>query len=95
MSLLVMIFTIWLTDFERVIMGGRGSCRRKRSLRCSRCYSENISNYILGLGGIVWENVDAVKRVGNYYFCRCRNCGHEYKTNSLAARRDYRFNNND
>lgn len=76
-------------------MGGRGCCRRKRSLRCSRCYNENISNYILGLGGIVWENVDAVKRVGNYYLCRCRNCGHEYKTNSLAARRDYRFNNND
>ena len=49
-------------------MGGRGSCRRKRSLRCSRCYNENVSNYILGLGGIVWENVDAVKRVGNYYF---------------------------
>lgn len=52
---------------------------------CSRCYNENISNYILGIGGIVWENVDAVKRTGNYYLCRCRNCGHEYKTNSDGA----------
>lgn len=76
-------------------MGGLGSCRRKRSLMCSRCYNENISNYILWIGGIVWENVDAVKRTGNYYLCRCRNCGNEYKTNSLSARRDYRFNNND
>lgn len=76
-------------------MGGRGSCRRKRSLRCSKCYKENLRGYTLSVVGVVWENVDAIDRVGNYYICRCRNCGHEYKTSSSAARRDYRFNNND
>lgn len=39
-------------------MGGRGSCRRTRSLRCSKCYEQNLHGYLLGYGARNWENVD-------------------------------------
>lgn len=58
-------------------MGGRVSCRRTRSLRCSKCYEH-------GLVKVTGEN-------GNSFTCRCETCGHTYQTTSAAARRAWRY----
>lgn len=75
-------------------MGGRGSCRRTRSLRCSKCYEQNLHGYLLGYGARNWENVDVTGKNGNVYTCHCKNCGHTYQTTSAAARREWNWRKN-
>lgn len=65
-------------------MGGRGSCRRTRSLRCSKCYEQHGYN---GLVEVTGEN-------GNAFTCRCKSCGHTYQTTSAAARRAWNWKKN-
>lgn len=72
--------------------GGRGSCRRTRSLRCTKCYEQNIRGYLLGYGARLWENVSVIAEAGpNGYLCKCGNCDHQYISNSAAARRHYKY----
>ena len=70
-------------------MGGRGSCRRTRSLRCVPCYNENWSKRMRGLPYNGWESVELISEKGAGYLCKCRVCGHEYVSNSSAARRAF------
>lgn len=75
-------------------MGGRGSCRRTRSLRCSKCYERNLRDYLLGFGTRNWENVEVTGENGNTYTCRCKSCAHTYQTTSAAARREWKWKKN-
>lgn len=70
-------------------MGGRGSCRRTRQLRCVHCYNENWSKRMRGLPHKGWESVELLGEKGAGYICQCRVCGHQYTTNSAAARRAF------
>lgn len=58
-----------------------------RSLHCSKCYEKDwINNELFG-EGITWQNVEPIKKAGQLILCKCKTCGHEYKSNSIAARR--------
>lgn len=72
-------------------MGGRGSCRRKRSLRCVPCYAGNWHRYRDGLDYNGWEDVSVLANKGSGYVCQCRQCGHTYISYSSAARRQYQY----
>lgn len=72
-----------------------GSHGRKDDLRCSKCYKKHHTNSRIfetqkHLWG-VWKNVEVIRKTkGDYFVCRCNNCGHEYRTGSNAAARAYR-----
>gem|GEM_PF-2981568 len=70
-------------------MGGRGSCRRTRQLRCVQCYNENWPKRMRGLPYKGWEYVELIGEKGYGYLCKCRICGHQYISNSAAARRAF------
>jgi len=72
-------------------MGGRGSCRRTRSLRCVPCYEKNWHRARAGLDYTGWEDVSVEEAKGTGYVCRCRQCGHEYISYSSAARRVHQY----
>lgn len=72
-------------------MGGRGSCRRKRSLRCVPCYAENWHRYRVGKDYNGWEDVSVLTIQGAGYVCQCRQCGHTYISYSSAARRQFQY----
>lgn len=71
-------------------MGGRGSCRRNRHLRCVTCYKKNEDLQRRKLPYNGWEDVALLGEKGSAYLCKCNQCGHEYTTNSQAAHRAFR-----
>lgn len=59
-----------------------GKYSRQGKLKCSKCYEK----YSRSDQGRKWNWVEAVKQVGEQVFCICQRCGHEYLSNSKAAR---------
>lgn len=62
-----------------------------RQLSCSKCRARDgvrvsFERARTGAGFPTWFNVVAVARVGSGVQCRCRSCGHEYVSQSCAAR---------
>ena len=61
--------------------------------RCNECYKKNVHQYLIGRGERVWNNVELVSIIdstgwgGDTAVLRCRNCGHQYKSQSKAAQR--------
>lgn len=72
------------------------------SLRCMKCFKLWERAWLLSSGTsasgdrdsqyIKWRNVTVISETKNGTpICKCKNCGHAYKSNSSAARRELRW----
>lgn len=58
---------------------------RNYRARCSKCMDKDYDKYLIGQCGRTWENVGWKRSTsdGNYLFCK--NCGHEWYSQSMAG----------
>jgi len=64
-----------------------GQVRRYKA-RCRLCFKKDIMKYHRGtIPNKTWENIEWVRMTQEGHILRCRNCGHEYYSSSLAAYR--------
>lgn len=68
-------------------MASKKDGRNNRKLNCSICnFKRGWRN-----GAVIYYPITIVKKIGGSlgYLCKCDKCGHEYMTNSNAAKREY------
>lgn len=80
-----MFFSNFFPNFGHYKWIKMGRSKRHDSLRCAKCYKK----YSRANEGVKWRAVVTLKKVGEAILCECLRCGHQYKSTSKAAYRQF------